>query len=265
VPVTLGLLWAVLLLAVVDIGSLLTAVVVSPVGMVAAASAIKAAETTGRTKPKSGSRTRRRPDAPRNLPRAMLPVFAVALAATPVMSIAAVAGGAAAIAALVIMTVLTVVTVAAFAASAPRRGTWASVPRIVVAVIGPAVACMAMVLARGQGVNEGVALIAAICAYDAGSFLMGNGRTALGGPAGVIFGWLSVAVVAVVVAAVLDPPFSGLRPWILFGLVALFATAGVTLANRAVKGVRLPALRRLDAMILAAPAWVVGVAVVLHR
>jgi hypothetical protein len=124
---------------------------------------------------------------------------------------------------------------------------------------------MSIVLARGQGTNEAVALAGAICAYDVGSFLMGNSRTALGGPVGVLFGWLSVAVVAVFVAAILDPPFSGVRPWILFGTVALLAPVGVILADRIVNGLRLPALRRLDAMILACPAWVLMMAFVLHR
>jgi hypothetical protein len=190
-----------------------------------------------------------------------LPLSAVALAATPVVAVAAVAGAAPAIAALV---VVAGVTVFSLVGSASSRSSLLSLFLGLTAVIGPAVACMSVLLARGQGTNEGVALVGAICAYDVGSFLMGNARTATGGPAGVLFGWVSVGVVAVLVAAILNP-FSGARPWILFGLVALLAPAGVVLADRVVGGLRLPALRRIDSLILAGPAWVVGVALLLHH
>jgi hypothetical protein len=253
VPVACGFLWAVVLLGAVDFNRFLTALVLSPVGMVAAASAVRAAAV-----PRQKRRARR---GARDLPKVQLPLSAVALAATPVVTVAAIAGAAPAIAALVIVGGITVV---ALVGSASRQSSWLSLLMGFIAVIGPAVACMSVLLARGQGTNEGVALVGAICAYDAGSFLMGNARSASGGPAGVLFGWVSVGVVAVLVAAMLNP-FSGVRPWVLFGSVALLAPAGVVLADRVVGGLRLPALRRIDSLILAGPAWVVGVAVLLHH
>jgi hypothetical protein len=51
----------------------------------------------------------------------------------------------------------------------------------------------------------------------------------------------------------------------MFGALAVLAPLGVALADRLVGGHRLPALRRLDSLLLAGPMWVVAVAVVLHR
>jgi hypothetical protein len=137
--------------------------------------------------------------------------------------------------------------------------------RLLAAVLGPSVAAMAVVLARSQGTNEAVALIAAICGYDMAAFIFGNGRSAAGGVGGVVAGMLTVAVVAVFTAAAVDPPFSGNRPWIVFGVVAVLAPAGVALLSLVVSGARLPALRRLDSLALSGPAWVIAVALVLHR
>jgi hypothetical protein len=110
-----------------------------------------------------------------------------------------------------------------------------------------------------------MALVVAICAYDMAAFFMGNARNALGGPVGVIAGWVSVGVIGLYATAVMNPPFTGMRTIVLFGLLAVLASAGVLLGAWLSGPVRLPALRRLDSLLLAAPAWVLGVAFVLHR
>jgi hypothetical protein len=69
----------------------------------------------------------------------------------------------------------------------------------------------------------------------------------------------------VFVAAVVVPPFSGRNPWILLGLVAVLAPAGVFAFARIGRDRQLPALRRLDSLVLAGPAWVIAVALLLHR
>jgi hypothetical protein len=132
-----------------------------------------------------------------------------------------------------------------------------------VAVLAPAVAAASVVAARGQGLSEGLTLIAAVCLYDMASFL--TGTSPQGGPAGVLVGMITVGVLAVFVSAVVVPPFSGRNPWLLLGLVAVLAPAGVVGAGRLASKARLPALRRLDSLILAGPAWVIGVALLLHR
>jgi hypothetical protein len=137
--------------------------------------------------------------------------------------------------------------------------------RVAVAAGAPLVAAGSLVVARLQGASLALALVGACLAFDAGAFVIGNGRSALGGPPGVAAGVASVAVVALFVAAIMNPPFSGSRPWVVFGLVAVLAPAGVKLCERAVGGAALPALRRLDSLVLAGPAWVAALAAVAHR
>ena len=84
-----------------------------------------------------------------------------------------------------------------------------------------------MVLALGRASSEAVTLLAAFCLYDMASFVMGTGP--LGGPIGVLAGWLSIGALALFVAAVVVPPYSGRNPWILLGLVAALAPVGVVL------------------------------------
>ena len=134
-----------------------------------------------------------------------------------------------------------------------------------VAALAPAVAATSVVVARHQGSNLALALVVALLAYDVGAFVMGNSRTALGGPVGVVFGLLSVAVVAVFVAALMDPPFSGSRPWLVFAAVAVSAPLGVRLGQMVAGGERLPAVRRVDSWFLAAPVWVLAAVLLLHR
>ena len=75
----------------------------------------------------------------------------------------------------------------------------------------------------------------------------------------------TVGVLAVFAAAVLVPPYSGRNPWVLLGLVAVLAPAGVYGCSRLGRGRSLPALRRLDSLVLAGPAWVIAVSLLLHR
>jgi hypothetical protein len=134
---------------------------------------------------------------------------------------------------------------------------------VLVAALGPAVAGAAVVAARGQGLSEAETLLTAVCLYDMASYVMGTNRR--GGPVGVIAGMLTVGVLAVFVAAVVVPPYSGRSPWILLGLVAVLAPAGVYAMGWIGPRLRLPALRRLDSLVVAGPAWVLAVHLLLHR
>lgn len=253
VTVVGGTAWTVLVLGALGVAAIATVVVLVPVAVLAAASGVRALEA-GRP---AGKRARRRG------PISALGVTAVVGAVA--VPVAALAGPVAAGAGVVVLAV----AVLAVGGPAPagkrsdgppaRLGPAAS--RVVVAV-GPALASMSVVLARHQGPSGALALLAATLAFDAGAFMMGDARTATGGAVGVVFGLVSVAVVAVFVAAMMNPPFSGNRPWAVFAVVGAAAAAGVWLCDRAVGGVRYPALRRLDSLTLAAPAWVISLAVI---
>lgn len=236
-----GVVWTVVLLVALGLPVAATVVVMVPVAAVASASGVKAVEGLGRRSGRRGAKAR----------RAVSVRTAVALAGSVLVPIAALGGPAPAVAAL-----------AVFLAGALLLGS-ASPRRLASAVVavGPAAAAMSMVLARHQGSNYAMALAAGCLAYDGGAFAMGNSRTPSGGPLGIIFGLVSLAVVAVFVAAMMNPPFSGVRPWVVYGVVGVLAAAGVGACERAVPGARSPALLRLDSLIFAGPAWVIAVAV----
>lgn len=247
VPIVGGLVWTVAVVGAAVAAPALLAVVVIPVAVVATASGLRAA-AAGRRRSRSG----------RTASVAVPVVLAV------VAPMAALAGPAVGVAVLVLVGL-----VAAGAAAVPAMGSSVRPVRASVrsagAAVMPAVAATSLVIARHQGATLVLALLAAVAAYDAGAFVMGHGRSPLGGPVGIASGIAGVAVVAVFVAAVMDPPFSGSRPWVVMGLVALLAPAGVWLAGALTGPGRLPAVRRLDSLILTAPVWALAVAVQLHR
>jgi hypothetical protein len=252
VHVILGLIWAGLILAAVTASAATAVALLAPVAVVGSMSAIR---VIGNQRGGDDARlTRRRP-----LVNGLRSGLA---AAVPVLlPLVALAGAAPA----VVATALAALGVGAILLATSPGARLAFSLRSTVGILGPSVAAMAVVLARHQGSNEAVALVAAVCCYDAAAFIFGSGRGALGGMSGVLAGWVAVGVVAVLTAAALDPPFSGHRPWIVFGVAGVLAPVGVALLSLAVGGIRLPALRRLDSLVLSAPAWVIAVAVVLHR
>jgi hypothetical protein len=233
--VVLGVVWAGLLVAGAEAGAPALAVVAIPVATVAAVSGVRAV-------------------VPRRA--AVRPLVVLAAATGFILPLAGLGGPTAAV---VVGAVLVAAAVTLLAVT--WRGGFPLVA--VLAAFAPAIAAASVVVARGQGLSESLTLIAAVCLYDMASFMTGTGPR--GGIAGAIVGMVTVGVLAVFVAAVVVPPFSGRSPWILLGLVAVLAPAGVAAAGRIGPNLRLPALRRLDSLILAGPAWVIGVGLLLHR
>jgi hypothetical protein len=225
----LGLLWSVALVLSTLAGPVVVALLVAPVAFVAALSLA------------------RRAGAP-TAPRALWPAGAAAL-----VPLAAIAGPLAAVVVLVIA-VAAVAVVAPGAMVAPGAG--GSRPWAAVTLAAPAAASASLVLADHGSTGVALCLASAICLFDVANYLVGTGAN--GGLLGAFAGILTVGVLAVLVAAVINPPLSGSRPWVLCGLVAALAPVGVILGARLARGARLPALRRLDSLILAGPAWVIA-------
>ncbi len=246
--VLLGLLWAALLFVAAAGGAALMAVLLIPVALVAALSGVRAqtgmAIVPSTIKGGDGA--------------GVSPVMAIAVTPAIVLPLAGLAGGPVTV---VLGALLGFGAVALLVAAPGRRLPYG----VLLAAFCPAVAAASVVVALGQGLAEALTLLAAVCLYDMANFLTGTGRGPLGGPVGVVAGWLTVGVLAVLVAAVVVPPYSGVNPWVLLGLVAALAPAGVLLCSRIGRPRPLPALRRLDSLILAGPAWVVAVGLVLHR
>ncbi len=137
--------------------------------------------------------------------------------------------------------------------------------RRVVIVVAPGAAAASLVLARTQGLATALVLAGMVTVYDSSAYLIGTG--APNRWEGPVAGAVSVAALTLFVAAVLAPPFTGATPWMFGGGVALLAPIGPILGRWVTgdKGAPVPALRRLDSLFLVGPAWVAGVALVLHH
>jgi hypothetical protein len=98
--------------------------------------------------------------------------------------------------------------------------------------------------------------------YDAAAFVMGtDARWRWEGP---IAGMACIGTVTLAVAAIF-PQFKGQTPWELGVLAAVVAPIGPFVAGRLLgRGrdrTRLPAVRRLDSLVVLGPAWAIAAAV----
>ncbi|MEO7837036.1 MAG: hypothetical protein ABIS21_05290, partial [Acidimicrobiales bacterium] len=129
--------------------------------------------------------------------------------------------------------------------------------------IGVGLAGASPVLLRRDGLIPALVLLSFVHVYDASVYVVGAGATAVweGRAAGVA----SIAAVTLAVAAVLSPPFRGASPW-LFGLLAAALTPLGPVAAEELLGnkkARVPALRRLDSLLLVGPVWALAAALAL--
>ena len=127
----------------------------------------------------------------------------------------------------------------------------------------PGLAAMSMVLLARLDQGSAIALLLLVSAYETGDFLIGSGsRNPFEGPAA------GVAAIVVITFIVSTLPISTLsfgEAWLFGGLVAILAPAGQVAASALLPTASSPAtaLRRLDSLLLAAPAWCWGVGLVL--
>jgi hypothetical protein len=244
--VTLGILWAGITLFAAVKGPVWSALWLAPAAALAAASTLR-----------TWSHPAARSDSKARAALARTPVVAGAASAAIVLAAAVDVWAALSVAVLVIVGVV-LAEVQGHAGSAGVPGP----VRRALAVLLPAAAASGLVLARAQGMTEGIALVAVISVYDSAAYLMGTGaRFAVEGP---IAGMLSIGALTLFLAAV--PPFDGNTPWILGGMAAVLAPLGPILARRLIgdQSARVPALRRLDSLILLGPAWAAATALLLH-
>jgi hypothetical protein len=235
--VRFGICWAAVTLAAIFGGTVWVALWLAPTAALAAGSTLNSWRKRGRT------------GAP----------LAAGLAAAIVL--AAMGGPIAAGAAGVAAVVVTMAWALARRVGAPRRP--GLIRRILIVVL-PAAAGAGLVLARRQGFDEALVLAGMMVVYDSAAYLIGTGaNNRWEGP---IAGLASVGVLTVLVAAVLVPPFTGSSPWVLGGLAAVLLPLGPVVCRPLVGGqpARVPALRRLDSLVLLGPAWPAAVALLLH-
>ena len=126
------------------------------------------------------------------------------------------------------------------------------------------VACAAPVLLLQEGAVPVFVLLTYAAVYDASAYVVGTGaHSSWEGPAA---GVASIAAVTLAVAAVLVPPFRGASPWILGGLAALSAPMGPFVGSALLgdRRANVPALRRLDSLLVLAPVWCLVAAFILE-
>ncbi|HEX5268816.1 MAG TPA: hypothetical protein VFW24_18770 [Acidimicrobiales bacterium] len=157
---------------------------------------------------------------------------------------------------------------AALRAALRRR---AAEPRERAAVVGielvaAGLGAGALVLTERMSVTAAAALLALVCCYDASRYLVGTGAPAAW--EGEVAGIAAVGSAALALAVLQPSPLSGGYPWLLGALVAFGGLAGRPMSNLlaapdpdapspAVPG----ALRRLDTLLVVAPAWLLVAAV----
>ena len=226
--VRLGLLWAAVTFVAVAAGPLTTSLVFAVVALGAAGQACRTWRRSGH--------------------RPFVPVAAGGAA------LAALAG---CVSPLAVVAAVVLIAVTGLAAAQLRPGGTAWDVRVTLAIgisIGVAAASPAIVR-NGLGALPALVLVALVHAVDASAFIVGSGaRSRWEGP---VAGLASAGAVGLAVAATMAPPFRGASPWILAGVIAVAVPAGGVMAT-ALLGrdeAPVPALRRLDAYLLAGPAW----------
>lgn len=128
--------------------------------------------------------------------------------------------------------------------------------------VGVALASVVLV----QGIDEAALgfLVIAVCAYDAGDYLISAGEPQ-GRWMGPLAGVAATMVWTLAMAVFDPPPFSGGEPWVVGVVLSLCAPAGQWFASTLLPRptTRAAALRRVDSWLFAAPAFLVAVWVVL--
>ncbi|MEO6627067.1 MAG: hypothetical protein ABIP03_00715, partial [Aquihabitans sp.] len=122
-----------------------------------------------------------------------------------------------------------------------------------------------LVLLADYEIGAVIILVAFLMVYDASDYLVGSGAdNGFEGPAA---GAMSIAAVGALFAVTNAPPFRGVDIWSFASLAIIACPAGQILASAMLPsaGARAPALRRLDSLLIVAPAWAGLVGLYLQR
>lgn len=113
----------------------------------------------------------------------------------------------------------------------------------------------ALVLLADYEIGAVIILLVFLMVYDASDYLVGSGAT--NGVEGPIAGGLFIAAVTMLFVVTKVPPFRGVDIVSFAMLAVLACPAGQLLASAMLPraGARAPALRRLDSLLILAPAW----------
>lgn len=129
----------------------------------------------------------------------------------------------------------------------------AGLPVLSAGVCGGAAA--ALVLLANYEIGAVIILVIFLFVYDASDYVVGSGAT--NGVEGPLAGALFIFATTMLLAFTEVPPFRGVDVWNFAMLAAVGCPAGQLLASAMLPraNAKAPALRRLDSMLVAAPAW----------
>ncbi|MEQ1788774.1 MAG: hypothetical protein ABL966_17120, partial [Acidimicrobiales bacterium] len=127
----------------------------------------------------------------------------------------------------------------------------------------PGLAALSMVLLARLDQGSAIALLLLVSAYETGDYIVGSGaRNPYEGPAA---GLSAIVVITFIISTLPISALSFGEAWFFGGVVAVLAPLGQLLASALLPAAASPAsgLRRLDSLLLAGPAWCIGVGLVL--
>ncbi|CAA9215126.1 MAG: hypothetical protein AVDCRST_MAG10-345 [uncultured Acidimicrobiales bacterium] len=137
----------------------------------------------------------------------------------------------------------------------PTRASSRDIALTVAIGVAIGLAAASPVLVRHTGIAAALLLLAMVCIYDAGAYLVGTGASSpWEGPAAGVAALIPLTIFAEVM---LVPPFAGAQPLFLGLLAAVLAPAGPVAASALLgdRNAHAPALRRLDSLMLLGPLW----------
>ena len=116
-------------------------------------------------------------------------------------------------------------------------------------------AAASLVLLADYEIGAVIILLTFVLVYDASDYVVGSGAS--NGVEGPLAGILFIAVTAFLFAETHGPPFHGRDIWSFAVLAMLGCPLGQLIASALLPqaGSRAPALRRLDSLLVVAPAW----------
>ena len=116
-------------------------------------------------------------------------------------------------------------------------------------------AAASLVLLAQYEIGALILLLCFVMAYDASDYVVGSGAS--NGIEGPLAGAFFIAAIAAIAAELRVPPFRGPDVWSFAVLAMIACPAGQILASAMLPAAnsRAPALRRLDSMLIVAPAW----------
>ena len=136
-------------------------------------------------------------------------------------------------------------------------------------IVGAAGLCggavAALVLLADYEIGAVIILLTFVMVYDASDFVIGSGAS--NGIEGPLAGAISITVLSAIFAELKAPPFHGIDIWSFTVLAILACPFGQILASALLPRAtsRAPALRRLDSLLIVAPAWAGLVGLYLQR